>query len=210
MTPQDLGRAAVARAVDVTLTAVRLPLTIAERITGDRLPLVSGPAQAATLAQAAVLNGFAGVLHDDRLATRAQLLTDAVERARHAAELRARADDLRAHGERVVTDAREEAAARRRRAHHAAEEQREGIEEGAEQAEAEAEERLEAREEQVDAVAERRARAARRATREARRDAVAAESQAVAAEEEALGAVTVVDALDEEVEKAKARRKSSR
>jgi hypothetical protein len=199
---------APAKAVDLAVTAVRLPITIAEQVVGEDAVASIPPVRAVTAVQAWMLDAGGTLLHDERLNARASLLRAALERQAEAADLELVAEERREEAT-AATEARlDEAEALRQGAAAAADEQRRRIAKATQakqRATKEAVAKTAAVVERVDKEREKRLAADERA---ARRSSLVDERQALAQERKAVQAKSRALKLEDDLDKAKSSRRS--
>lgn len=199
---------APAKAVDLAVTAVRLPITIAEQVVGEDAVASIPPVRAVTAVQAWMLDAGGALLHDERLNARASLLRAALERRTEAARLELVAEERRQEATEATEARLDEAETLRKEAARAAEEQRRRIANATQakkRATKEATAKSAAVVQRVDEVRERRLAADERA---ARRSSLVDERQALAKERKATKAKRRALELEDELEKVKTSRRS--
>jgi hypothetical protein len=199
---------APAKAVDLAVTAVRLPITIAEQVVGEDAVASIPPVRAVTAVQAWMLDAGGSLLHDERLNARASLLRAALERRAEAARLELIAEERRQEATEATEARLDEAETLRKEAALAADEQRRrnaNATQAKKRATKEATAKSAAVVKRVDEVRERRLAADERA---ARRSSLVDERQALAKERKAAKAKRRALELEDEFEKVKSSRRS--
>jgi hypothetical protein len=180
-------------ATGLYLRALRLPLTAAERIAGDRVDEAWAPSVAFDALEAKIETGLGVLLRDDDLLDSAQTRRERVAKLRKAAALETVASEQR-------EDATEEFQARRQ----TAEEKREEAARRAKQREADLERNAELHEQKVQQKAAKKTAAAKRT--KAKQDEVinrqerTAKVEALDAEAKALETVKAAVEADEKLE----------
>ena len=203
-------RPVAASAVDLAIQASRLPLALAERITGEEVRATWPPVRVVNSIDAAILDTASRVLDDERLHARATLLRKSVERAVEADELKAKAEATRREADTEFEQRRQRATQQKLSAQERAEEERRRVEQAAAAEERSVRERAAKREQQLQKRDTERQRSVARQERSAGKVKVKAERQALAAERQALAAESQALQLDDAVDAARARRRAAK
>jgi len=208
MQVQELPTKIVSSAFDL----VRLPVVIVGEHLGPLAPddvEYWAPRLGVDALEGVVKETMGSILRDDRMRAAGREVREDVERRRAAVRTDAVADALAAEADEEL-DARLEAveAARRRAEEEAARRKQRTAQEGAARVRS-VRKQAERREEAVERSAEQADAAIERAARVRRLDALDGEADALSAEQAAIAAEHRADALDDEIEQSRERRKRS-
>jgi hypothetical protein len=201
---------APAKAIDLAVTAVRLPITAAEAVVGESTVASFPPVRVLTAAQVWMLESGGIVFDDDRLTARASLLRAALDRRAEADALEAQAERVRSRGTELAEARQEEAETLRTEAAKAANAQRKRIAAGATARKQAAKRTVGRKAAVVDRVDQQRRQRLAADERAAKRAALAGERRALAAEKKAVDTKRKARDLEDGVQAAKTQRRNSR
>lgn len=211
MSPTALDvRPLAAKAVDVAVTATRLPLSLFEQVRGEEVRATWPPVRVVNAVDAVVLDVAGRALDEPRLVARANLLRASVQKATEADALAAEAERVRREADGEFDRRRQAARRREEEAEEQADQERRRVEQAADAEERSARERARRRDEVADKRDRERERQVARQERAATKTKVAQERKALAAERKALAAEAQALSLDDAVDTAKAKRRNGR
>lgn len=191
-----------------SMSLARLPLSAAERLTGQRGNDEWPPAVAFEGLEAQVETIAGSLLRDETLEGRGRLRQAKVAQLREALALEALADQERRRGKRSLRQRLQRAETRREQAEHAAEHRAEIVEDAAQRRKAGAKATAQKKAASAGRAKAQQDEAIDRVDRATRSKALREESAALAAERRALAAEERVASLDDAIDANKAARKS--
>jgi hypothetical protein len=194
--------------VGAYLKAARTPLTVAERLAGQRGNDAWPPAMAFASVEAGIETVIGALLRDDTLVDRGRLRQAKVAQLRKAAELQTVAAQARAEADTTLDQRREQAEVRRAAAERTAETREQQLEREARQREQAAATKAAKKAANARKTAAAREAAIERQERTAKAAALAKESEALGAAKEAVKAEETVEVIEDTLDGTKEARKT--
>ncbi len=200
---------AVPRAVvDVSLRAARVPLDVAGRVTGQSGNEEWPPAVAFDTFQANVESVLGALLKDEELQDRGRVQHARVAQLRHAADLRAVADQQRLQADRTLEQREQQVERVRQEAERRAEQREQEVQQHAEQRRTEVRQRTAKKAAAAHEVQQAQKKAQTQQERRARQQSLEREAEAVDAAKSAVEARETTARVTDAIEGSRAARKS--